>query len=376
LRRLVAINTLDAFILGGSTLAIPLLLVERNIDLAMIGVVFSIAPIVFSISRMLFASAADNVGLKKFFSLNAVTNLTSMVLYSISTSPILYTVARATQGVKEASLWAVNRNAAYEMSHNGNPHVAASTIVFVRALAIAAGAVFCGFLIFTTGFLGVFALLAVLSALILVPARRLDIGEQKRFTIPELLNKLDPRSISRRVWQTSLIMVPYTVASTLVTGFVLPIFLKTRSLGYWEIGMILAAYNGVGAFLLPLTLRRTPSIKSTILIMAVYVPAAILIPVVKGWLMIGVILFMAFGEWLSMIVWEFLISRAVKGCDNIATAIGFLLVPSNIATMCAYLFAGLLAERFGYIAPFWIAGVFFLLYCLAAWRSVKSREEG
>jgi len=68
MRRLVALNVLDAFIQGVYTWAIPLLLVERSISLTGVGVVFSIYGIVFPVSRMLLASAADGIGLKRVFS--------------------------------------------------------------------------------------------------------------------------------------------------------------------------------------------------------------------------------------------------------------------------------------------------------------------
>lgn len=63
MRRLVAVNVLDAFIGGAYMLTISLLLVERKIDIATIGVVFSAFPVAFAVCRMLFASAADTVGL-------------------------------------------------------------------------------------------------------------------------------------------------------------------------------------------------------------------------------------------------------------------------------------------------------------------------
>lgn len=104
MRRLVAVNVLDAFICGAYTLTIPLLLVEHKIDIATIGVVFSAFPVTCVACRMLFASTADTVGLRKFFNLNALGSLASVVLYAISSSLSLLAVAKATQGTKESSL--------------------------------------------------------------------------------------------------------------------------------------------------------------------------------------------------------------------------------------------------------------------------------
>lgn len=104
MRRLVAVNVLDAFIGEAYTLTIPVLLVEHKIDIATIGVVFSAFPVTCVACRMLFASTADTVGLRKFFNLNALGSLASVVLYAISSSLSLLAVAKATQGTKESSL--------------------------------------------------------------------------------------------------------------------------------------------------------------------------------------------------------------------------------------------------------------------------------
>jgi hypothetical protein len=80
LRRLISVNVLDAFITEAYNLVIPLLLVERKIDLATIGLIFSILPLVFVISRFLFAAFADSLGLRSFFNLNAISNSASVAL--------------------------------------------------------------------------------------------------------------------------------------------------------------------------------------------------------------------------------------------------------------------------------------------------------
>jgi len=52
MKRILAITFLNFFISGGLTLAIPLLLLERNVDLAEIGLVISILPLVFLVARL------------------------------------------------------------------------------------------------------------------------------------------------------------------------------------------------------------------------------------------------------------------------------------------------------------------------------------
>lgn len=67
MKRVVAVTFLNHFVKGGLALTIPLLLLERNVNLAEIGLVISILPLVFLFVRLLFAALADQVGWAPFF---------------------------------------------------------------------------------------------------------------------------------------------------------------------------------------------------------------------------------------------------------------------------------------------------------------------
>jgi MFS family permease len=369
---LTAINVLDAFVTGAYTLTVPLLLIKRGVSLSTIGLVFSAFPVAFLTFRMLFSSAADSVGFRKFFNVNALGNLASALLYAVSLSPSSYAAAKAVQGVKEASLWAVNRSAVYEAAGDRSPQMASSTILFIRALAITVGAAAAGLLISWMSFEQVFMLLAAISALIFIPASVSNTGRRKNLTLKELFGRLDPRGVGGETWRTALVMSLYTAASTLAVGFVLPIFLHERGLGYREVGMILAAYTGMGAFLIPVALKATPSINRVVCAqMLLYLPAAILVPLSGGRLMMIVVMIMGLGESVSYITWESLISREAAGRENTATMIGFLHAPSNLILIPSYVLAGVLVEKFGYVASFSASAILFLSYSVAAWRNLS-----
>jgi MFS family permease len=373
MRRLIAINVLDAFIQGVYGWIIPVMLVERNLDLTTIGIVFSAYPIVFLTSRLLFASVADIIGLKKIFQINALGSIASVLLYATSLSPLSYATAKASQSIKDSSLWAVNRNATYEIASNGNPQMAAATILFIRALAIAIGAIVSSLLVFWVGFQGVFILLAALALFMFVPASRLDINPQRsKLTLGGILKKMDPRLMPRQLWKISLVMSLSTIASTLITSYILPIFLRSEGFAYWEIGVTSAMYTGIGALLIPITLRGTGSVKHAILMQSLlYLPAAIFIPVSQSGAMIYLIMMMALGEATSYISWESLVRGAVQGCDNMATAIALVHFPSNLIQIPVFVSVGFLTENYGYAAPFWVAACSFLLYSAGAWHFLK-----
>jgi MFS family permease len=367
------LNVFDAFISGVYMLIIPLLLIERSINLSTIGFIFSIFPIVFLVSRLIFASAADIIGLKKFFNINALGNFTSAIFYAISNSPLLYGIAKGLQGLKESSLWAVNRNAAYAMTNNKNPQMVTSTLLFIRSLSFAIGALTSGYILIIAGFKWVFILLITLSILIFIPANAINLNSRKEKLILKILFKnLDLRKVNQKVWRTSLTMSFYMAASTIASSFILPIYLNSIGFNYWNIGVILALYNATGALLLPITLYGKPSIKKVIFIQSIlYIPAIISLPFSEKWLSLLIVLTMGLGESLSYITWESLIAQTVKNQSNIATTIAFLHAPSNLIMIPSLIFAGLLTEKFGYIIPFWTASLLFLLYSIGSWLILK-----
>ena len=67
MKRILAITFLNFFISGGLTLAIPLLLLERNVDLVEIGLILSVLPLVFLIARLFLALIADLKGWNRFY---------------------------------------------------------------------------------------------------------------------------------------------------------------------------------------------------------------------------------------------------------------------------------------------------------------------
>ncbi|UCF45323.1 MAG: MFS transporter, partial [Candidatus Bathyarchaeota archaeon] len=117
MKRILAITFLNFFISGGLTLAIPLLLLERNVNLVEIGLVISILPIVFLVARLLMALVADLRGWNRFYLLlNCPASLLSTFIYFVASSTPMFLFGKIAEAVKESSYWAVNRTAIFSLS--------------------------------------------------------------------------------------------------------------------------------------------------------------------------------------------------------------------------------------------------------------------
>ena len=87
MKRILTITSLNFFISGGLTLVIPLLLLDRNLDLVEISLVLSILPLVFMIVRMLITLVADSRGWNRLYLLlNWPGSVLSILIYLLANS--------------------------------------------------------------------------------------------------------------------------------------------------------------------------------------------------------------------------------------------------------------------------------------------------
>lgn len=82
--------------------------------------------------------------------------------------------------------------------------------------------------------------------------------------------------------------------------------------------------------------------------------------------MIILIVIMAVADWTSYVTMEYVVVDAIRGCENTASAISYLFTPGQLTTIIGFILAGVLVERYGYIAAFWVGGFFFVTYSASA----------
>ena len=95
---MLILTFLKFFVSGGLALTIPLLLLDRRVSLADIGLVISILPLVFLFVRLLFAYAADRVGWSPFFFLAALLSTLSSVIYFAANSISIFLMVGSVMG--------------------------------------------------------------------------------------------------------------------------------------------------------------------------------------------------------------------------------------------------------------------------------------
>ncbi|MGD8506943.1 MAG: MFS transporter, partial [Candidatus Bathyarchaeota archaeon] len=214
MKRILAITFLGYFVSGGLSLTIPLLLLERNVNLAEIGFVISVLPLVFLIVRLLLAALADQLGWARFYLLlNWPGTLLSTLIYFIANTTPAFMLGRIVQAVKESSYWAVNRTAIFSLSPKQKEKEATRTIA-VLWLASAIGSAVSGVGIAYLGFSFTLSILVFASAIMGIPAALLWRARRKssKPKVLKIVESLDPRSRSRTFWLVSFTILFFSLA--------------------------------------------------------------------------------------------------------------------------------------------------------------------
>ncbi|MEM4272221.1 MAG: MFS transporter [Candidatus Bilamarchaeaceae archaeon] len=152
LRKIGALNFIEQFKYGALTLALPLYLLSRGVNIGEIGLVFSLLPLAFVLIRVVASVFADVVGVKILFMTSMAFEALASLIYSYATAPIHFAIGKLAEGSDEACFWAVDRTAIIARAHEIKY---LSIMGTVREFGGAIGILAAGFIItqFSFGFL-------------------------------------------------------------------------------------------------------------------------------------------------------------------------------------------------------------------------------
>ena len=373
MKRILAITFLNYFISGGLTLAIPLLLLDRNVDLIDIGVVISVLPIVFMVVRLLMAIVADSKGWNRFYLLmNWPWTILSTFVYFIATSIPLFLLGKFLEALKESSYWAVSRTAIFSLAPEREEKSATRNIA-VLMLSTAVGSAAAGFGIATFGFSFTFSILILAAGFIAIPAALLwKIPKQNlKSSTPRFREIVNPRRKGRVFWLVSITSVFFSLAFFPLSNLLIPVFMVQQiGYDYLIIGIAYMLYNLIVSIVIIGTLRFSLGIRRVILQSFIALFATFLLAS-SNYYFFGLFLALAVAEGLGWAFYESIIAKATKDKPNVSVDIGLLIVPLRFAEFASVLYAGLIAQNIGYAPVFASSGVFFLIFSLLAFYLLK-----
>ncbi|MDH5448873.1 MAG: MFS transporter [Candidatus Bathyarchaeota archaeon] len=373
MKRIFAITFLNHLVSGGLALIIPLLLLKRNVNLAEIGIVISILPLVFLVVRLLLATLADQVGWARFYLLlNWPGTVFSTLIYLVANSIPAFLLGKIVEAVKVSSYWAVNRTAIFSLSPKQKA-AGATRNAAVISLSTAIGSAISGVALVFMGFELTLGMLILASAIMVIPAALLWRAQRmkSRAGVLEAMALLNPRDKGKIFWFVSFAMLFFSLAFYPLFALLLPVFM-VQQLGYdyITIGVAFMLYGLLAASVTFSTLRirldiRRVVVQSVIALFVTFLLAN------SGSYFLALFLALALADGLGIGFFESIIAKATKNELTVSVDVGLLHIPMRVAEFTSVLLAGFVAQSFGYMPVFAASGIFFTVFSVLSLYALK-----
>ena len=373
-KRVNAITFLNYFVSGALTLLIPLLLLKKNVDIAEIGLVLSILPLVFLVARLFFSAIADYVGWSHVFVLiNWPSAFFSTLIYYFSSTLPFFVLGKLIEALRESSYWAVSRTAIYHLSphHAGNEATKMNAVIW---LGMALGGAIAGLGIAYLGFPMSLAVLALVALAIGVPAVMLWRSSVKisMSKTESLIKPLNPKGRSRMFWLASVALMFNSLATYPLINLLLPVFMSQKlGYSYITIGVLFMLYYAISAVATWLTVKRSLGLgRATILTVASIVASVFLSS--SRLFFPAFLLTLAFVRGYGVGFFEHTVLKVARNSKNLSIDIGWLHAPMRLAEFGSLAAGGFLAQTLGYAPVFIAAGACFGVHAFLCLYILKS----
>jgi len=238
-KKIFAIQIVNSIITGILTITLPLLMKERDIDIVQMGLIFSVMPMIFQLTRLSFGVLSDFLGRKIFLVFNSVLALLSNITYYFAYSPLSYASGKIAEGVKDGSLWAVNR--ASVLDEESEMRWRLVQLRTFSSLFEAVGTVASGFLIAWFLFSNTILLTVAMSAVLMPISFSLSESRRSKFSFSEVLRSLDFRNRTPKFKNFLVLFFTSGISDGFIAGYVFTMFLSQNGMNTELIGAVLGA---------------------------------------------------------------------------------------------------------------------------------------
>jgi len=362
------IQALNSFVWGVMYVLLPILMLERKISIESMGLIFAVLPLVLQASRMIFGVISDHVGRKKFYWLNGIANIISLLAYCLANNPFTFLIGKVSEAIKEASIWSVNR--AYFLDHSQKAEKSLMKMRGIGYIFYAIGILGAGFFITNLFYNKTLFALIILSFLIFPNVSKLIDGEKREISILAIIDAFNINNKSKKFktffWLYFIIGLYYG----LIGGYVFPLFLKEAGTSIEQIGLILGMQSLLGGIAI-YSLRSWGKGKYKLLIGGIlnalsfvciifspqiFLPAIIVFSGIFGGL------FDAGGETIFV---------ETASRESLAGDISLLMIGINVGASVAQAVSGFIISSFGFAALFIGAAFLNLTFSVLAFQNME-----
>jgi MFS family permease len=341
---------------------------DRNIDVVIIGLIFASLPMIFQLTRMVFANVSDFLGRKVFFIFNGLLSVLSGFVYYFAFTPLQFLLGKVTEGTKSASLWAVNRAFLLEESTRKR-----ETLVHLRTSAyvsMAVGSLSAGFLIVWLSYTNTL-LLCILVGSFIIPMSLLLANRRKEgFSIKRALHYLDLRNKEKVFRRFLLLFFIMGLSFGFKSGYIFTWFLDESGFDAQTIGVFL----GIQTLLAGLSshmFTKKIKIEKLILLSGVFYSLVLVLLGFSSYILAAFLVVM-YG------VVDGLLSGGHEGIllkiskeESYGTDIGLLMMGLHGGTTISLAMSGFLIDFWGYSVPFLLSASIFVVFYVSAYSLLK-----
>jgi MFS family permease len=364
------IQGINVFAQGSLEVLLPLLLIERNIRIEYIGLIFALGPIIFQLSRMVLAVISDFFGRKKFFIINSILDPLSILVYYFAVSPLGFAVGKIVDQLSSASFWSVNRAFLLEQGKDKKRNLVYMRIV--DNISQASGRFIIGFLIVYIFFYNALLFLFVTSLFLIPFALTVkDKVIKKKFNFTNVRGILNLNNKKKDFKKFLLFYSFWGLSNGIIfTGYVIPLFLNSKNFSPEIIGVLLGVQlfiAGITAYFIKKLRLRHILITSAIL----YIIFISLLNFVNYY-MLAIFIALLLGITIGFIYIgnEFMFSH-ITGKESYATDLALAIVGFHAGRSISEALAGFLIPSFGYISVFLYSILTFLVFSIGSYTIFK-----
>lgn len=359
-----AIQAINAFIVGVIYILLPLLMLEKNISIESMGLIFAILPLVTQTNRLLFGIVSDYTGRKKFYWLNGVMNITFLAVYYFANTPLNFLLGKINEGFRNASLWSVNR--AYFMDHTKEEEQALIKLRGINSIFQALGIFSAGYLVTKLFYNKTLTLLMGLSFLIFPFVKMLRETERRQISILAILKALDFRHKSKKFKAFVANFFLIGLAWGFTSGYILPLFLKEVGIKVEYIGLFLGIkifFSGIFAY----TFHAFWSGKKKILIGGLLVSLLLIIlPFSNQAGLPWLIMLLGIVTGISIAGRETIFTE-VADHNTLGRDIGILMIGTHVGMSIAQALSGFIIISFGFPVLFLASAILYAFFSITAY---------
>ena len=362
------VQALNAFISGVTYILLPLLMLERKIPIESMGLIFAILPLISQTNRVIFATVSDYIGRKKFYWLCGIMNLVHLIVYYFSKSPFGFLLGKISEGVRNASLWSVNR--AYFLDHSQESEKTLIKMRGIGSIFNAMGTLLAGFLLTKFFYDKTLYLLMGLSFLIFPNVKKLIDKEKRKISILAILEAL---SFSNKTKKFKTFFTLFFISGLyfgLVGSYVFPLFLKGAGIMTQNIGLILGMRILLGGICI-YALRSIGKGKYKMLIGGFFYSLfLILLPFTNQISLPILMILLGIVSGISDVGRETIFIEVINH-DSMAGDISILMIGTHVGMAITQAIAGFVITSFGFLPLFFSASALNLFFCLAAFKNMN-----